>query len=79
MTHQELEYLRACTSSHKRDLTTASHLVTLNGGIADMATITGILDKIEHSITMMYITLEAEVTEVTDNETATSEVTPNVY
>lgn len=74
MSPLELEYLKTCTSSHKRDLTTAAHLVTLNGGI-DVGNINRILDKIEHSITMMYITLEAEVT---DTAAATREVTPNV-
>lgn len=68
MTPLELEYVRTCTQSHKRDIATASSLVALNSGLLDMATIVRLLDRADHGISQMFITLKAETPEVKDND-----------
>lgn len=75
MTNQELEYLRICTQSHKRDLARAVRVISYDDVANDAANefVIRLLDKIDRGIDMMYATLEAEVTTTTD----TSEVTPN--
>lgn len=77
MTHQELDYLKTCTQSHKRDLKSAKAIATYNGAVDECGSILTILDKIERGIDMMYITLEAELP-VLHTDT-TREVTPNDY
>tara|TARA_R110000772_G_scaffold79461_2_gene169936 strand:+ start:237 stop:449 length:213 start_codon:yes stop_codon:yes gene_type:complete len=70
MTHQELEYLKICTKSHKRDLEEAKLEVTYfrDQSNIDIDDITNLLDKIQRGIDMMYATLEAETSEVKDND-----------
>ena len=79
MTHQELEYLKACTQSHKRDLVLAKLEVTYfhDQSNIDIDDITNLLDKIERGIDMMYTTLEAELPVLHTDTTRTVEVKDN--
>ena len=70
MTHQELEYLRICTQSHKRDLVLVKTKLRYSNDTKE--SIVRMLTRIENAINLMYITLEAEAnstqTEVKDND-----------
>tara|TARA_R110000824_G_scaffold83489_2_gene209081 strand:- start:72 stop:308 length:237 start_codon:yes stop_codon:yes gene_type:complete len=77
MTPLELEYVRTCTQSHKRDISTAKSVATYNGAVAGCGSVLDLLDKVERGIDMMYATLEAELPVLHTDTTRTIEVTDN--